>query len=144
MRYLKYKQPDFFWTEVLRRSKIQLYDMNIGSFHKWRESVGESEVNRLLSLMELFLSPDNHRFEVRYFTNWINRRMNGLLLFDCFRTSGRVMLKQCMKGEIYCLPVLYVIIHFLINEENSKYLLNNHQSHKFRKTIKKSRVNYII
>ncbi|ECL5314051.1 hypothetical protein FTF93_23465, partial [Salmonella enterica] len=37
-------------------------------------------------------------------------------LFSCFRSSGKTIIKQGMKGEIYCVPVLYVIIRYLIDD----------------------------
>ncbi|HHZ8254967.1 TPA: hypothetical protein ACWMDS_004653 [Escherichia coli] len=116
------KQSEDFWAEVIHRSKIQLCDMNVGSFHQWRAAVGDREITRLLNLMELLLSPDNHKFEVKFFIDWINCRINGALLFRCFRTSGRTLIKQGLKGEIYCIPVLYVIIRYLIGETQTQSL----------------------
>ncbi|WP_079849990.1 hypothetical protein, partial [Salmonella enterica] len=97
---VKQKQSEDFWAEVMHRSKIQLSGMNIGIFHQWRATVGDREIHRLLSLMELLLSPDNHKFETVFFIKWINCRINGPLLFSSFRTSGRTLIRQGMKGEI--------------------------------------------
>lgn len=113
---IKQKQSEDFWAEVIHRSKIQLSGMNVGSFHQWRATVGDREIHRLLSLMELLISPDNRKFETGFFIKWINCRINGPLLFSCFRTSGRTLIKQGMKGEIYCIPVLYVIIRYLTDD----------------------------
>ncbi|EJS6905962.1 hypothetical protein NWL46_003882 [Salmonella enterica] len=114
---IKQKQYEDFWAEVIHRSKIQLSGMNVGNFHQWRATVGDREIHRLLSLMELLMSPDNHKFETGFLIKWINCRINGPLLFSCFRTSGRTLIRQGMKGEIYCIPVLYVIIRHLADDK---------------------------
>ncbi|EEF6915672.1 hypothetical protein P3N87_004475 [Salmonella enterica] len=116
---VKQKQSEDFWAEVIHRSNIQLSGMNTGIFHQWRATVGDREIHRLLSLMELLLSPDNHKFEIVFFIKWINCRINGPLLFSSFRTSGRTLIRQGMKGEIYCIPVLYVIIRYLTDDAKS-------------------------
>ncbi|EAR5683952.1 hypothetical protein EQV76_18135 [Salmonella enterica] len=116
MTHINQKQSEDFWAEVIHRSRSQLCDMNIGSFHQWRTTVGDKEIHRLLNLMELLLSSDNHKFEIEFIINWINYRINGPLLFKSFRASGNTIIKQGMKGEIYCVPVLYVIIRSLIDE----------------------------
>ncbi|EDZ3529574.1 hypothetical protein HBZ11_001759 [Salmonella enterica] len=108
-------KSDNFWDEVIHRSKNQLHDMNVRSFHEWRSTTGDREVNRLLNLMELLLSPDNHPFEIKFFIELINYRVHGSMLFSCFKSSGKTIIKQGMKGDIYCLPVLYVIIRYLID-----------------------------
>lgn len=102
MNNIQQKQLETFWAEVLHRSKMQLSDMNVGKFNQWRKIIGDRKINRLLKLMEVLLSPDNNQF-------------NGQLLFSCFRTSGRIIVKEGMKGDIYCMPVLYVIIRHLID-----------------------------
>ncbi|EED3619807.1 hypothetical protein ER69_00795 [Salmonella enterica subsp. enterica serovar Newport] len=109
-------QSEDFWAEVIHRSKNQLSDINVRKFQEWRTMVGDREINRLLRLMELLLSPDNHDFEIKFFFDWVNCRINGRLLFSCFRSSGKTIIKQGMKGEIYCVPVLYVIIRYLIDD----------------------------
>ncbi|EIM8435744.1 hypothetical protein LN596_000983 [Salmonella enterica] len=110
------KQSDDFWAEVIHRSKNQLSDINIRKFQEWRIMVGDKEINRLLRLMELLLSPDNQNFEIKFLFDWLNCRINGRFLFSCFRSSGKTIIKQGMKGEIYCVPVLYVIIRYLIDD----------------------------
>ncbi|ECM0309683.1 hypothetical protein DH07_24130 [Salmonella enterica subsp. enterica serovar Muenchen] len=110
------KQSDDFWAEVIHRSKNQLSDINIRKFQEWRIMVGDKEINRLLRLMELLLSPDNQNFEIKFLFDWLNFRINGRFLFSCFRSSGKIIIKQGMKGEIYCVPVLYVIIRYLIDD----------------------------
>ncbi|EAT6377308.1 hypothetical protein E5531_26200 [Salmonella enterica] len=110
------KQSDDFWAEVIHRSKNQLSDINIRKFQEWRIMVGDKEINRLLRLMELLLSPDNQNFEIKFLFDWLNFRINGRFLFSSFRSSGKTIIKQGMKGEIYCVPVLYVIIRYLIDD----------------------------
>lgn len=110
------KQSDDFWAEVIHRSKNQLSDINIRKFQEWRIMVGDKEINRLLRLMELLLSPDNQNFEIKFLFDWLNFRINGRFLFSYFRSSGKTIIKQGMKGEIYCVPVLYVIIRYLIDD----------------------------
>ncbi|ECP5744265.1 hypothetical protein FUA46_26355, partial [Salmonella enterica] len=83
------KQSDDFWAEVIHRSKNQLSDINIRKFQEWRIMVGDKEINRLLRLMELLLSPDNQNFEIKFLFDWLNFRINGRFLFSCFRSSGK-------------------------------------------------------
>ncbi|ECY2466299.1 hypothetical protein F6819_23635, partial [Salmonella enterica] len=66
------KQSDDFWAEVIHRSKNQLSDINIRKFQEWRIMVGDKEINRLLRLMELLLSPDNQNFEIKFLFDWLN------------------------------------------------------------------------
>ena len=115
MNNIQQKQLETFWAEVLHRSKMQLSDMNVGKFNQWRKIIGDRKINRLLKLMEVLLSPDNNKFEIKLIIYLINNQFNGQLLFSCFRTSGRIIVKEGMKGDIYCMPVLYVIIRHLID-----------------------------
>ncbi|POT25590.1 hypothetical protein C3433_18575 [Citrobacter freundii] len=127
MNNIKQKQLETFWIEVLHRSKMQLSDMNIGKFHQWREIIGDRKINRLLKLMELILCPDNNKVEIKFIIDLINNQLNGQLLFSCFRTSGRIIVKEGLKGDIYCMPVLYVIIRYLIDNSTTALSANKEQ-----------------
>ncbi|OPW91571.1 hypothetical protein HVZ38_18965 [Citrobacter freundii] len=127
MNNIKQKQLETFWIEVLHRSKMQLSDMNIGKFHQWRAIIGDRKINRLLKLMELILCPDNNKVEIKFIIDLINNQLNGQLLFSCFRTSGRIIVKEGLKGDIYCMPVLYVIIRYLIDNSTTALSVNKEQ-----------------
>ncbi|EDU9604356.1 hypothetical protein YT03_000349 [Salmonella enterica subsp. enterica] len=117
MSYMNQRQSEEFWAEVIHRSRSQLCDMNVGVFHQWEKIVGNKEVHRLLNLMELLLSTENHKFEIEFVINWINCRTHGSLLFKSFGASGKTFINKGMNGEIYCIPVLYVIIRSLMDKQ---------------------------
>ncbi|HHA3413990.1 TPA: hypothetical protein ACODJW_004736 [Salmonella enterica subsp. enterica serovar Muenchen] len=109
------EQSDAFWAEVLHRAEMQLSNINVGGFTRWRRIVGNSKIHKLLQLMELLLHPDNNENEIAFIINYINNRLNGTLLFACFKKSGKILIKKGMAGDKYCMPVLYVIIRHLMN-----------------------------
>ncbi|MGK0600919.1 hypothetical protein ACSFCS_11500 [Yokenella regensburgei] len=107
-----------FWPEALHRAKMLLSDMNIGSFNQWRETVGNREINRLLKLMELLVTPEDNGLETKFLTEMINNQLNGADLFSCFKTCGKRIQKKGMNGDIYCIPVLYLLIRYLTDPDN--------------------------
>ncbi|HAU6732978.1 TPA: hypothetical protein JEL83_002894 [Salmonella enterica subsp. enterica serovar Elisabethville] len=118
-----------FWLEVLHRAQMLLSDMNVGNFYQWRETVGDKEINRLLKLMELLLCPESNKQEICFLIEVINSQLNGEELFNCFRISGKKMIKEGVKGDIYCMPVLYVLIRYLTDNTKTVHTSNfeNHQ-----------------
>ena len=116
------KVIDTFWPEVLHRAKMLLSDMNVGRFYQWKETVSDSEISRLLKLMELLIYPENNNLETKFLIEMINTQLNGHILFSSFKTSGKKIIKEGMKGDIYCMPVLYVLIRYLIDNENIVFL----------------------
>lgn len=113
------QELDAFWLEVLHRAKMLLSDMNVGGFHQWKEAIGDNNVNRLLKLMELIISPDSNQLEINFLTEFIIKNFDGEEFFRCFKISGKKIIKESMKGDIYCMPVLYVIIQYLANDSDT-------------------------
>lgn len=111
----KQEQLDEFWFEVSHRAKMQLCNINVGSFHQWRRTIGDKKIYQLLKLMELLLCPENNQSEITFIIDFINNKLHGEILFSCFNKSGRMILKEGMKGDIYCMPVLYVVICYLLD-----------------------------
>lgn len=111
----KQKILEYFWLEVLHRAQMLLSDMNIGSFYQWSESVGNKEIHRLLKLIELLLWPDKNTQEVIFLTGIINYKFNAEQLFSCFKISGITIIREGMKGDIYYMPVLYVLIRYQVD-----------------------------
>ncbi|EAM2857306.1 hypothetical protein AIR33_21405 [Salmonella enterica] len=107
------KELEAFWLEVMHRARMLLSDMNVGSFYQWRKNVGDRKVKRLLKLMELLLCPESNKLEIKFILEMIIDQLNGQELFSCFKISGKKIIKEGMKGDIYCLPVLYVLIRYL-------------------------------
>ncbi|HHR4183562.1 hypothetical protein [Citrobacter cronae] len=107
------KELEAFWLEVMHRAKMLLSDMNVGSFYQWRKTVGDRKIKRLLKLMELLLCPESNKLEINFLIEMIISQLNGQELFSCFKISGKKLIKEGMKGDIYCLPVLYVLIRYL-------------------------------
>lgn len=115
MSDVRQKELEAFWLEVIHRAKMLLSDMNVGSFYQWRESVGDRKIKRLLKLMELLLCPESSKLEINFLIDMIISQLNGQELFSCFKISGKKIAKEGMKGDIYCMPVLYVLIRYLID-----------------------------
>lgn len=116
------KVLDAFWPEVLHRAKMLLSDMNLSRFYQWKETVSDREISRLLKLMELLIYPEKNSLETKFLIEMINTQLNGHTLFSCFKTSGKKIIKAGMKGDIYCMPVLYVLIRYLIDNENIVFM----------------------
>lgn len=122
------KQEEF-WIEVSHRVKMQLSDINTGSFHQWRRTIGDMKINRLLRLMELLLCPKNSQSEIIFLIDLINRKFRGDILFSCFNKSGKVILNEGMKGDVYCMPILYIVICYLLDNTGGVYPSNKEQDH---------------
>lgn len=114
----KEKELEAFWLEVMHRAKMLLSDMNVGSFYQWRKTVGDRKIKRLLKLMELLLCPESNKLEINFLMEMIISQLNGQEFFSCFKISGKKIIKEGMKGDIYCLPVLYVLIRYLTDNMN--------------------------
>lgn len=128
MANTKQEQLETFWNEVSRRAEMQLSDINIGVFHQWRETVGDHKINQLLKLMELLLCPENSKSEVTFLFDFINNKLNGAILFSCFNKSSRGIIKEGMKGDVYCMPILYVVICYFLNNTKAIPLSNHGES----------------
>lgn len=127
MTNTKQEQLEAFWIEVSHRAKMQLSDINVGSFHQWRSTIGDKEINRLLRLMELLLCSENNQSEITFLIDLINNKLHGEILFDCFNKRSRLILKEGMKGDIYCMPILYVVICYLLDNTKSVTSFDNEQ-----------------
>ncbi|EBH9039126.1 TPA: hypothetical protein GND40_003668 [Salmonella enterica subsp. indica] len=136
----KVSDADAFWPEVLHRAKMLLSDMNVGNFYQWRNTVGDTEIKRLLKLMELLVSPGSDKLETKFLIEMLNSRLNGHALFSCFKTSGKKMIKEGIKGDQYCMPVLYVLIRYLVDDESivvlSKFEIQVEQEKRSKQTYK--------
>lgn len=119
MSYTQQEVLESFWLEVLHRAKMLLSDMNVGSFYQWRETVGDKKINHLLKLMELLLCSESDRLEINFLMKFIIEQLHGPQLFSCFKISGKKLIKEGIKGDVYCMPVLYVLINYLINNEKT-------------------------
>lgn len=119
---------ELFWSKVLHRAEMQLMDMNIGDFHLWRKKLGDERINWLLTHMKPLLSLSVDRDEVIDFWCDIHHAPNMAGLLSCFGCSGKVIAKMGAKGDIYCIPVLYIVISYLINKTKVDFSFHHYKS----------------
>ncbi|ENA0202716.1 hypothetical protein ABFI44_005015, partial [Salmonella enterica] len=105
-----------FWTEVERRAKNLLIDMDLVGFYQLLQSNRKS-VLRLKQACESFLYTEYCQEDIVSFWLSLQSRPEVIGLIDCFGSRRKMIIQRGLNGESYSIAVLYVVVRDLMNSE---------------------------